>query len=83
MNIFTEKRTFFRFLMDLGAKFFNERDRQHQTVTLVKKMALWVDKKSGKRDFFQKKCDFLKILNNSIDICFYGKMTFFPVFDGF
>ena len=53
--------TFFRFLMDLGKKFFNERDRQHQTVTLVKKMALWVDKKVEKSDFFFKKIHFLKI----------------------
>ena len=64
MNIFTEKMTFFRFLMDLGEKFFNERDRQHLTVTLVKKIALWVDQKEEKKIFFQKKFFFLKNFQN-------------------
>ena len=67
--------------MDLQSYFFNERDREMLTVTLVKEFFFKIHQKPEKKSFFRKnKCElnYLKFLKNRI--FFVEKNPFFHFF---
>ena len=66
--------------MDLQSYFFNERDREMLTVTLVKEFFSKMHQKPEKKSFFRKTLNFLNFLKLLKNRIFLTKITFFHFF---